>query len=109
MIGTDFSYTSPRPYNDPNEDNFNSARMSSYQAMNMSWAYVFRNQIIFYGAVNNILGRQNQFGYRYSTLPGDNGKYAREAILPGATRFYLLGVFFTFSKDKTKNQLDKIN
>ena len=109
MISTDFSYSSPRVYHNPNEDGFNNARTKSYQSMNVSWAYLYKSQVIFYAAVNNVLGRQNQFGYRYSSQPGANGKYASEAIVPGAPRFYLLGVFLTFSKDKTRNQLDKIN
>lgn len=109
MVSGDLSYSSPRPYHNPNQEGFNRAKMKSFNAINLSWAYLFKDQIIFYAAVNNVLGRKNEFGHRFSSRPDDQGRFAQEAILPGATRFYLLGVFFTFSKDKTRNQLDKIN
>ncbi len=109
MISGDFSYSSPRCYNNPNSEKFNSERMKSYQSLNFSWAYLFRQQIIFYFAMNNVLGRSQEYGRRYASLPDDNGYYASEVIKPFSNRFYVLGVFFTFSKDKTKNQLDKIN
>ena len=109
MISGDFSYSSPRFYNDPNSDQFNSERMKSYQSLNLSWAYLFRQQIIFYFAMNNVLGRSQEYGRRYASIPDDNGYYESEVIKPFSNRFYVLGVFFTFSKDKTKNQLDKIN
>jgi hypothetical protein len=83
--------------------------MKPYGAVNLSWAYIFKSQIIFYAAVNNVMGRNNQFGYRFASMANDHGEYAREVIKPSARRFYLFGVFFTFSKDKTMNQLDKIN
>lgn len=109
MISGDFSYSSPRYYNDPNSDAFNAAKMKSYQSVNMSWAYLFKDNIIFYAAVNNVLGRAQQYGYRYSAAPDENGYYNSEPIVPFSNRFYVLGIFFTFSEDKTKNQLDKIN
>ncbi len=109
MISGDFSYSSPRNYHDPNQEGFNRARMKSFHQLNISWGYLFRNQIIFYAAVNNVLGTKHEFGHRFSAKPQADGSYLSEPIVPGATRFYLVGVFFTFSKDKTKNQLDKIN
>ncbi len=109
MIGGDFSYSSPRFYNDPNQDAFNAAKMQAYHSLNASWAYLWKDQIILYGAVNNILGTEQQFGYRYSYQPNEEGIFASEEIKPFSKRFFVLGVFFTFSKDKTKNQLDKIN
>ncbi len=109
MISGDFSYSSPRYYNDPNSDSFNSKKMKSYHSLNMSWAYLFRDQVIFYFAMNNVLGRKQEFGKRYSSQPNEDGIFASETIKPYSNRFYVIGVFFTFSKDKTKNQLDKIN
>jgi len=109
MIGGDFSYSSPRNYNDPNQEAFNASKMKAYYSLNVSWAYLWKDQVIIYAAVNNVLGRNQEYGYRFSTQPDEDGIYAREPIVPQSRRFYLLGVFFTFSKDKAKNQLDKIN
>lgn len=109
QVGTDFSFTTPRPYNDPNKSDFNSGRTKPYHSLNVNWVYLLKTNLIFYTAVTNVLGTKNQFGHRFSTKPDINGVYAREPIVPFANQFFVLGVFITFSKDKTKNQLDKIN
>lgn len=109
MVSANFSYASPRVYNDPNKEDFNKEKMPSLQSLNMSWAYLFRPQIIFYGAINNVLGREQHFGYRFSNNLNSEGFFNSEPIVPFSKRFYVVGLFFTFSKDKTKNQLDKIN
>jgi hypothetical protein len=109
MISGDVSYASPRRYHDPNNESFNAGKIDGYYALNLSWAYLFRSQIIFYSAVTNVLGTENVYGYRFASTRGPDGLYASEPIVPAAPRFFLLGVFFTFSKDKTRNQLDKLN
>jgi hypothetical protein len=109
MISSDISYSSSRPYHDPNKEGFNNAWMKPYYGLNLSWAYLFKTQVIFYMAISNVLGRNNEFGYRYATRADDKGRYERESLVPFSKRFYVAGLFFTFSKDKTRNQLDRIN
>src|SRR5690606_4266163 len=109
MLSADFSYASPRPYHDPNAQGFNTARMKSFSSLNASWVYLFKSPVICYSSCSNVWGRKNEFGYRFSNTPNDDGVYAKEVIAPSSQRFYVLGIFFTFSKDKTRNQLDKIN
>jgi hypothetical protein len=41
--------------------------------------------------------------------PRPDGSYSSKSILPEAKRWFLVGCFITLSKDKSINQLDKIN
>ena len=109
LVGVTYSYASPRNYHNPNLSGFNNSKTKAYQSLNVNWSYLYRENIIFHAAVNNVLGYKNHFGNTYSSTPNSNGEYTSNEIIPGATRFYLIGCFITFSKDKTKNQLDKIN
>ncbi|NND94621.1 MAG: TonB-dependent receptor [Flavobacteriales bacterium] len=108
QVGCTFLHTSPRPYNDPNMAEFQSAEMDAVDQLNLNWAYLYRENVIFYAGVTNVLGQKQQYGYRFAETPDQDGIFAREAILPAADRFFFIGCFITFSK-KDVNQLDKIN
>jgi hypothetical protein len=71
----------------------------------MNWSYLFRPYIILHFSATNLTGRENIFGYRYSAVPGADGRYERIAIGPGAKRFIFLGLFITLSKDNRTNQI----
>jgi len=107
MAGATIAYTSPRRYDDPNDSGYRKAQMDAVQQLNVNWAYLYRENVIFYAAVSNVLGQRQQYGYRFADQPDNNGVYAKEAILPAANRFYFIGCFITLSK-KGVNQLDKI-
>lgn len=105
QIGWTYSFTSGRPYNDPNVDEFNSGKTKSYQDLSVNISYLPNPQMIVYFSCTNVLGRDNIFGYEFSGIPDGNGVYAGRAIRQPAPRFLFLGIFITLSKDKTINQL----
>ncbi|MNF38529.1 TonB-dependent Receptor Plug Domain protein [compost metagenome] len=108
QIGFTNSYSSGRPYNNPNETQFMNGKTKSYNSLSFNWAYLLTTQKILYFSVSNVLGRQNVFGYEYAVKPDANGVYNRMAIIPTADRFFFLGFFWTISKDKKDNQLKNL-
>lgn len=108
QVGITNSFSSGRPFQNPNEPGFLAARTKSYNSMSFNWAYLLSAQKILYFSVSNILGNQNVFGYEYANAPGANGQFARRAITPTADRFFFVGFFWTISDDKKSNQLDNL-
>ncbi len=106
--GMNYRYSSPRPYNNPNNVKFNDEHTIAYHTLDVSWSFLFRPNIIFYGAVTNVPGFKQEFGRRYSSNPDEEGNYRSANIIPGSGRFYVLAVFITLTKKGTANQLDKI-
>lgn len=104
-----YQYSSPRVYTDPNKLGFNNQKIKAYQDLSVSWTYLHRQNIIFFGSVKNVLGFKNEFGYNFSDVPDSQGVYTSQKIEPGATRFFFLGCFITLSKNNELNQLDKID
>jgi hypothetical protein len=109
MLGTSYHYSSPRVYDNPNSQEFNGELTKAYHSLNMNWSLLLKQNVILYFTVSNILGYEQQFGRSYASTPGPDGIYQSKPILPGAKRWFLVGCFITLSKDKSINQLDKIN
>ncbi|HEX7016326.1 MAG TPA: TonB-dependent receptor [Cyclobacteriaceae bacterium] len=105
QLGATWSFTSGRPYNNPNKPIFNSGRTPSYQDLSFNWSYLPKPYLIIYFSCTNVLGRDNIFGYEYSSSLNEAGMYNSRAIRQPAPRFVFLGIFYTISKDKTVNQL----
>lgn len=105
QVGLTYSYTSGRPYNDPNMDKFNGGKTKSYQDMSINISYLPTSQVIVYLSCTNVLGRDNIFGYEFSDTADVNGVYASRAIRQPAPSFLFLGIFITLSKEKSVNQL----
>ncbi len=106
--GLNYKYSSPRPYNNPNSTEFNGERTLAYQTLDVSWSFLYRSNIIFYGAINNVPGFKQEFGRRYSGEPDESGIYRSTSIIPGSDRFFILACFITFTKRGDQNQMDKI-
>ncbi len=102
------SYTTGRPYNNPNEVAFMNGKTISYNSLSMSWAYLLTTQKILYFSISNLLGTQNIYGYEYASSPDANGYYNRRAITPSADRFFFVGFFWTISDTKSDNQLKNL-
>ncbi|SDH74216.1 Outer membrane cobalamin receptor protein [Flavobacterium omnivorum] len=105
QIGFTNSYSSGRPYNNPNETKFMNGKTKSYNSLSFNWAYLLSQQKILYFSVSNVLGSQNVFGYEYANNPDNAGYYNRKEIIPTADRFFFVGFFWTISNDKKDNQL----
>lgn len=108
QFGATYSYASPRTYNDPNSGQFLSGRTPDFHQLSMSCSYLINNQIILHFSMENVLGRNNVFGYQYASEPDQEGVYQRRAITPQAKRFIFLGLFITLSKNKGINQLPNL-
>ncbi|RTY68213.1 TonB-dependent receptor [Flavobacterium sp. LB2P53] len=108
QIGFTNSYSSGRPYNNPNETKFMNGKTKSYNSLSFNWAYLLSQQKILYFSVSNVLGSQNVFGYEYANNPDNAGFYNRKSIIPTADRFFFVGFFWTISNDKKDNQLKNL-
>ena len=108
LVGVSFKYSSPRVYNNPNIAGFNNQKTKAYRSLDLNWTYLHRENVIFYAGISNVLGFSQEFGRRYAAAPDENGLYQSEAIIPGATRFFVLACFITLSKRGDQNQLDEI-
>lgn len=102
------SFSTGRPYNNPNETKFMNGKTKSYNSLSLSWAYLLTTQKILYFSVSNVLGTQNVFGYDYARNPDATGTYNRQAVTPTADRFFFVGFFWTISQNKNENQLKNL-
>jgi hypothetical protein len=108
QLGVTYSFSSGRPYYDPNVEEFNSSRTPSYQDLSANIAYLPKNWLIIYASCTNLMGRDNIFGYEFARTPDANGLYPGRPLRQAATRFVFLGVFITISKNKSVNQLPNL-
>lgn len=108
QVGFSHTYTSGRPYNNPNETQFMHSKTKDYNSLSINWAYLVSQQKILYFSVTNVLGTQNVYGYEYANSPDSSGVYNRRAIMPTADRFFFVGFFWTISDNKKENQLENL-
>lgn len=108
QIGFTNSFSTGRPYHDPNQTQFMNGKTRAYNSLSFNWAYLLTTQKILYFSVSNILGSQNVFGYDYTRTPDANGIYKRQAVSPTADRFFFVGFFWTISENKNENQLKNL-
>jgi outer membrane cobalamin receptor len=108
QLGFSYTYSSGRPYNDLNQQEFMAGKTKDFNNLSLSWAYLVSQQKILYLSVSNVLGTDNVFGYEYSKKPDETGIYNRRAIIPTADRFFFIGFFWTISSDKKNNQLETL-
>lgn len=108
QLGFTYSFTSGRPYRNPNVEGFNTSRTPNYADLSFNWSYLPTTSVIVYFSCTNLLGRDNLFDYEFSAVPGDDGTFNGRAIRQAAPRFLFLGIFITLSKDKSVNQLPNL-
>ncbi len=112
QIGFTHSFSTGRPYDNPNKSEFNSSefmneKTKAFNNLSFNWAYLLTQQKILYFSVSNILGTQNVFGYEYANVRTNN-VYNRREITPTADRFFFVGFFWTISDNKKDNQLNNL-
>ncbi|MTI23310.1 TonB-dependent receptor [Fulvivirga sp. RKSG066] len=108
QIGTTYSFGSSRPYNDPNQEGFNTERTPAYHDLSVNFSYLYRSNVIIHASITNVLGVDNIFGYEYSDQQNDQGQFVGRAIKQQAPRFIFLGAFITLSKNKVANQMPNL-
>jgi hypothetical protein len=108
QIGLSFGINDGYKYTNPNLPGEQNAKTKSFQDLSLSWSYLPRPNLIIHLACNNVLGRDNVFGYQYAAESNNDGLFPGMPIKQGAPRFLFLGIFFTLSKDKSANQLNNL-
>src|SRR5690606_8588614 len=108
QIEASFSINDGYPYTDPNQAGEMNSKTRPYQNLSLSWSYLPKPNLIIHGAVTNVLGSENIFGYNYALNPDEAGHYDSLSIQQSAPRFIVIGVFLTLSKDKNANMLNNL-
>jgi len=97
-VSATYSFTSGRPYYNPNNPNFLSERTPNIHNTSLWVNYLTNlkgNFMVVYFSVDNILGTPNIYNYNYSA----DGK-TRFDVRPAANRMIMLGTYITISKKK---------
>ncbi|WP_128331293.1 TonB-dependent receptor [Apibacter sp. HY039] len=106
FVGTSYSIASGRPYYNPSSPIFLNDRTPFYHNANFNiallrkWGKTF-NTFVF--AVNNILGNEQVFGYRYS----NDGTNRQSVTLP-YKRSFLLGWFISIGQNRSDEILNQL-
>ncbi len=106
-VGMTYSYATGRPYFNPNRPaaEFLADRTPNYQNLSLNASYLTKIRgaftVVVLG-VQNALGQEQIFGYRYSA----DGQ-SRSAVTPGARRFVFVGCFSSWGIDRRQEVLDK--
>jgi hypothetical protein len=108
QIGASISINDGYTYTDPNKAGEMNSKTRAYQNLSLSWSYLPKPNLIIHGAVTNVLGSENVFGYTYAYHPDEAGRYDSLPVQQSAPRFIVLAVFLTLSKDKTANMLNNL-
>ncbi|MFM9951212.1 MAG: TonB-dependent receptor [Saprospiraceae bacterium] len=100
-VGLTYSHSSPRAYDDPNQEGFMTGRTSAYNDLSFNASYItniFSNFTVLYIAVNNLPGFNNTFGQQFSNTPDAEGNYTGIAVRPPAKRFFFVGLFISIGE-----------
>lgn len=108
QVGGSWTLNSGYTYDNPNQAGEMESTSPNYASLSLNWSYLYRQNLIFHVALNNVMGRDNIFGYAYSNEPDDVGMYASLPQGQPAKRFVFFGVFWTISSDKQANQLNNL-
>jgi hypothetical protein len=104
MAGTNYNISSGAPYYSDANPYAKSGATPFRNRWDISWSYLPTNWIVIHFGCQNVLGYRNIYGYEYSKINAG----ARRAITANDKRFLFLGVFVTFSKSKTANELKNL-
>ncbi|MGW8317392.1 MAG: hypothetical protein ACWGNV_17480, partial [Bacteroidales bacterium] len=92
-LGATYSFASARPYDDRNSPLFMSGRTPAYHDISLNVTYLTRilqKECIVHLNITNLLGTEHVFGYLYSGSPGEDGRYASQAVVPTTGRQAIL-------------------
>ena len=108
QIGCTYSFSSGRPYTDPNTGKLNSKRTKNYHDISLNYSFLLKPNMIIHASASNIVGFDQVFGYQFNGEPNEQGIYESIPITTQAKQFLFLGFFITISKDKNANQLNNL-
>lgn len=110
-INGTYTYSSGRPYNNPNVDGFMTGRTIDYHTVGLSLNYIktIKKKLftVFVFSINNPFNFKQVYGYNYAEqdLNGD-GQFARSEIRPPARQFIFLGMFSSWGIDRSQEAIN---
>lgn len=112
MFGINGTYTfsSGRPYTNPNENGFLNQRTENYHNISISCNYIKKFKDLFSVwviSINNPFGFKQVYGYKYASQDlNKDGVFYSNPIQPAARQFVFLGVFFSWGIDRTEDAIN---
>ena len=103
QVGATASYHTGRPYNDPNSTSFMDGTAPSYFDLSLGITYltnIFKHFTVIYTAMNNVLGTNQVYTYRYYNTPNTQGTFDRMNVGPDSKQFFMIGCFIDLKKAK---------
>jgi len=97
LLGLTYQHASGRPYFNPNNPKFLSDRTKAFNNFSMNVSYitsVFNNFTVVFFSIDNVLGFNNVYGYRYSS----DGKVSVPVLSP-ALRMIFIGMFISLQQE----------
>ncbi len=105
-----YTYSSGRPYNDPNQNSFMSGRTIDYHNVGISLNYlrsISKAYTVFVLSINNPFNFKQVYGFNYALQDLNNdGQLARSEILPSARQFVFLGMFMSWGIDRSQEAIN---
>ena len=98
-IGVTDTYTSGRPYKNPNIPGFINSKTKYFNSLDLNLTYLLNKKVIVYTSLTNVLGRKNVFGYTYTKTGDINGTYNRTPTELSRNRFFYIGIFISLKSD----------
>ncbi len=95
MLGFNYSYSSGRPYYNPNrpENEFHKDYTKEYHNLDINISKItvlFKRRAVIYSSLRNVFGNEHIFGYHY--LPDGN---SRIPVTPVSKRSFFIGLFIS--------------
>jgi vitamin B12 transporter len=98
QLSLTYSFSSGRPYNNPNLQTFMSERTPAIHDVSANFSYItnlWGNFTIVHLSVTNILGFENIYTYRYSAIGDNKGSYQETPVKSMVDRSIMLGIFIS--------------
>ncbi|MBI3510776.1 MAG: TonB-dependent receptor [Bacteroidetes bacterium] len=106
-VGFTYTYSSGRPYYNPNNPVYLGDKTYDYHVINLNASYLTKIAgafTVIVVSVTNVPGFNNVYGYRYSY---DGAR--RESIAPQSKRTFFIGMFMSFGTDRRKDVINNTN
>ena len=100
-LGVSYAFSSPRPYFNPNHNQFHSDRTPAFHDLSVNWTYVtsiFDQFTVLHVSASNILGLNQTFGYQYSGSANEEGTFDSVPVRSLTPQFFFIGLFVSIGK-----------
>lgn len=98
--GMGYTYSSGRPYFNPNKEGNNQYFTRNYNSININifhFTEIFGMFTMLFGQVSNITGFNNIYGYDFSEKPNPEGTYQKMALKAPSKRFFTFGLHISLN------------